>query len=488
MLRIGIAAILLVVLATAATLAQERTWTQVSDGQQVEAEFVRMVNETVLLKSGRSRYLQIKWHQLSPADQKWLRDHVPEARKVMKTDQVAASGKQSDGDWLQWRGPSGKNIAPGPPVPTEWDETKNIVWRIPLRGRGHSSPIIVGDRLYLTSADEQEQITGVFAFDKHTGERLWQTPVTRGGFQTNLHAKNTHATSTLASDGEKLFAVFIENNQVKLVKLDLEGKILWQNSVGQYLPQQYKFGYAPSPMLYEDLVLVASEYEQGWLAAFSQEDGKEVWRIDRKSTSYSTPIVANLGGQDQLLLSGQEKVAGFDPRTGKQLWEAPGTTMATCGTVVWEGDVVYASGGYPHNPTQTVAVQVGDQAEVLWTSRESCYEQSLLVHDGYVYLMNDKGVFACLDGTTGEEQWKTRLGGNVSSSPLLSGDNIFIANEKGEMFVLKANPEKYEPVAQNNLGDETFATPIVSNGKLYARYADSSSGTRQEFLVCIGEK
>ncbi|PQO46413.1 dehydrogenase [Blastopirellula marina] len=466
--------------------AQYRTWTDVS-GKQIKAKFVRIYNGEVVLLSGPTVH-RVNWEQLSPADQKWLRNHVPKVDELLKPQANGPTAKPAQGNWLQWRGPSGKNIAPGPAVPTEWDETKNILWRIPLQGRGHSSPIIVGDHLYLTSADEQEQITGVYAFDKQTGELLWQTPVTRGGFQTDVHAKNTHATSTLASDGEKLFALFIENNQVKLVKLDLAGKILWQESVGQYMPQQYKFGYAPSPMLYQDLVLVASEYEQGWLAAFSQADGKEVWRIDRKSTSYSTPIVANINGKDQLLLSGQEKVAGFDPRTGQQRWEAPGTTMATCGTAVWEGNVVYAGGGYPHNPTQTVAVKVGDQAEVLWTSHESCYEQSLLVHDGYVYLMNDKGIFACLNGTTGEEQWRKRLGGNVSSSPLLSGDNIFIANEKGKMFVLKANPEEYEPVAQNQLGDETFATPIVSDGKLYARYADSSSGTRQEFLVCIGEK
>ncbi|RCS53069.1 dehydrogenase [Bremerella cremea] len=391
-------------------------------------------------------------------------------------------------DWQSWRGPTGNNIALGPPVPTEWDEAKNVIWKIPLEGRGHSSPILVGDCLYLTSADQEKQITTVVAFDKHTGKQLWQTPVTRGGFQTDVHAKNTHATSTVASNGKQLFAVFLQNEAVILTALDLEGKILWQINAGPYKPEQYKFGYAPSPMLYEDLVLVASEYEEGWLAAFSQQDGQQRWRIDRKGTSYSTPIVAPLAGRDQLLLSGQAKVASFDPRTGEQLWEVDGTNLATCGTAVWEKDMVYASGGYPASPTQTVAIKVSETPEVLWTSREQCYEQSLLTHGGYLYLINDRGIFYCLHGQTGETMWKQRLGSPVSSSPLLSGDNIFIADEKGNMYVLKANPEKYEFVAKNQLGDETFATPIASQGRLYARYADSSSGTRQEYLICIGNQ
>lgn len=395
-------------------------------------------------------------------------------------------GEGSAGDWLMWRGPSGNNIAVGPAVPTEWDETKNVVWRIPLKGRGHSSPIIVGEHVILTSANQAEQVASVVAYDKASGEQVWETPVTRGGFQTDVHAKNTHATSTLASNGDQLFAVFIQDQTVQLTALDLRGKILWQVNAGSYAPEKYKFGYAPSPMLYQDLVIVASEYEDGWLAAFSQKDGGERWRIPRIGTSYSTPIVAHIAGRDQLLLSGQQKVVSLDPASGKQFWEVEGTNQATCGTIVWDGDIVYASGGYPASPTQTVAIQVSDKPEVLWTNREQCYEQSMLAHDGYLYAINDRGIFFCWNGKTGEQMWKTRLGSPVSSSPLLSGNNIFVADEKGNMYVLKANPEKYESIAKNQLGDETFATPTACEGRLYARYADSSSGERQEYLVCIG--
>ncbi|PQO36665.1 dehydrogenase [Blastopirellula marina] len=394
----------------------------------------------------------------------------------------------AEGDWPVWRGPTGNNIAPGPPVPTEWDETKNVVWRIPLEGRGHCSPIIVGDRIYLTSADQESQVASVFAFDKQTGKQVWRTPVTRGGFQTDVHTKNTHATPTLASNGQQLFAVFVQNQQVQLTALDRAGKIEWQIDAGPYVPEQYKFGYAPSPMLYDDLVIVASEFEKGWLAAFSQHDGQQRWRVSRMGSSYSTPIVAHLAGRDQMLLSGHEKVASFDPQTGKLLWEVDGTNQATCGTIVWEGDMIYASGGYPASPTQTIAVKVGESPEVAWTCREQCYEQSMLVSNGYLYAINDRGVFFCWNAKTGEEMWKKRLGSPVSSSPLLSGDNIFIADEKGNMYVLKANPQQYEFVAKNQLGDETFASPIASEGRLYARYADSSQGSRQEYLICIGQQ
>ncbi|MFN3150586.1 PQQ-binding-like beta-propeller repeat protein [Bremerella sp.] len=496
--------------------AESRQWTDSTGQFNIEAEFVEYAKGNVTLKKANGEAITLPMNKLSKDDQAWIRALLRERLAERKAaemrpgenrsgemrsndsrparggddmegnDDASSANRGAPGEWLQWRGPDSNNIAPGPPAPTQWNETQNVKWKVEVPGRGHSSPIIVGDLVVLTSADENRQTAGVFAFDKMTGRGVWQTPVGQGGFQPEIHPKNTHATSTVASNGKQLFVVFIQNQSVQLISLDLQGKLLWQVNAGPYVPQQYKFGYGPSPMLYDDMVIVASEYEKGWLAAFSQKNGQSRWKQPREGISFSSPVVAKIGGKDQLLISGLKAVASYDPKTGQPLWSVPGTTNATCGTMVWEGDTVFASGGYPDS--QTIAVKAGSSGTVLWTNNEKCYEQSMLAYDGHIYAMNDNGIFFCWDGQTGQEKWKTRLGGPVSSSPLLSGDNIFVANEKGNVWVIKANPESYELVAENRLGDDVFATPIVSQGRLYARFADSSSGRRQEYLICVEQQ
>ncbi|WP_158261133.1 MULTISPECIES: PQQ-binding-like beta-propeller repeat protein [Pirellulaceae] len=494
--------------------AESRNWTDSTGQFNIEAEFVEYSQGDVTLKKSDGETIVVPMNKLSKADQAWIRALLRERLAERKAAEMRPAenrpgemrsnenrptrgGREPDrkeddspvakfgepGDWLQWRGPDSNNIAPGPAAPTQWNETENVKWKVEVPGRGHSSPIIVGDLIVLTTANEGRQTASVLAFDKMTGKSVWQTPVFQGGFQGEIHPKNTHATSTVASNGKQLFVVFIQNQSVQLIALDLQGKLQWQVNAGPYVPDQYKFGYGPSPILYGDSVIVASEYEKGWLGAFAQANGQSRWKQPRAGISFSSPVVAKIGGKDQLLISGLKSVSAYSPKTGEPLWSAPGTTNATCGTMVWEGDTVFASGGYPD--AQTVAVKGG---QVQWSNNEKCYEQSMLAYDGHVYAMNDNGIFFCWNGQTGEEKWKTRLGGPVSASPLLSGGNIYAANEKGDVWVIKASPDSYELVAENRLGDEIFATPIVSEGRLYARYADSSQGKRQEYLICIEQQ
>ncbi|GAA4430545.1 PQQ-binding-like beta-propeller repeat protein [Bremerella cremea] len=484
----------LVALSAIVAFAETRHWTDATGQFRVEAEFGGYAEGNVTLNRTDGESVTVPMSKLSRADQTWVRAHLREmraggnkpARGESGTKPTESSSSTPTGDWLAWRGPLANNVALGPAAPAAWTESQNVLWKVPIPGRGHSSPILIGDRIYLTSADENRKTTGVFAFDKNTGEVVWQTPVTQGGFQTDLHPKNTHATSTLASNGKQLFAVFIQNNSVQLIALDLQGKMQWQINAGQFSPQEFKFGYGPSPILYEDMVIVAGEFEKGWIAAFSQKDGKPRWKVPRPGISFSTPIVAKVAGKDQMLISGLNMVCSYDPKTGKELWSAPGTSRATCGTIVWDGDTIFASGGYPES--QTVAIKADGSGEVLWSNRDKCYEQSMLAYNGYLYSNTDGGILVCRDGKTGQEMWKTRMGGDVSSSPLLSGDNIYFGNEAGDLWVVKANPQAFEVVSKNKLGDELFATPIVSQGKLYARFADSSQGKRQEYLICIGER
>ncbi|MBC8351775.1 MAG: PQQ-binding-like beta-propeller repeat protein [Planctomycetes bacterium] len=390
-------------------------------------------------------------------------------------------------DWATWRGPNLNGIAAAEQTPpTTWSKSQNVVWQSPVPGRGHSSPTIIGNRIFLTTADEQSQTQGVIAFDRATGKQLWTTPISKGGFP-ETHRKNTHATPTVASDGERLFVSFHHHSSIQVSALSLDGKGLWQKTIGKYDPRQYKYGYAPSPMLYKSLVLIAADYEGGgWLAALDAQSGTTRWQVARsRKLSFSSPVVAKVGGRDRLLLSGTEQVASYDPNNGQQLWATPATTMATCGTMVWDGDLVFASGGYPKS--ETVCLRA-DNGRLVWRNDQKCYEQSMLAVDGYVYAVTDRGIAYCWRGTDGQEMWSSRLeGGAVSSSPILANGNIYLANERGTMYVFKAQPSRFALVARNQLGQESFATPTICDNRIYMRVASDLGGRRQETLYCIGD-
>jgi len=393
------------------------------------------------------------------------------------------------GDWWTWRGPNRNGVAAaGQSPPVQWSDAQTVVWKTRVPGRGHSSPIVVGNRILLSTADEDRQIQAVLCFDRSTGKQLWATRINRGGFPDRIHKKNTHATPTPASNGKQVFVTFYNRNRIQLAALDLNGQLQWQKTAGAFIPKRYKYGYAPSPALYESLVIVSAESPAaGYLAAFDQQTGKEVWRTRRPAqTNYASPVVAHVAGRDQLLMSGAKRIDSYDPATGRTLWSREGICTVTCGTMVWDEKRVYASGGYPQRGT--LAVFADGSRKVGWTHRVKCYEQSLLVHDGYVYAVDDGGVAYCWKADDGRLMWRVRLGGNVSASPVLAGGNIYLSNEKGTTFVFRANPEKFEQVAKNQLGSEAFATPTICGSQIFLRIAERTGGQRQEWLYCVGEE
>ena len=409
---------------------------------------------------------------------------------VMFVGVQSASGQipqAKSGDWPWWRGPNRNGIAETQPVvPTEWSDRENVVWKVPIAGRGHSSPTIVGDKIFLATANEAQQIQGVLAFDRNNGKALWQTEISRGGFP-KTHSKKTHATCTVACDGERLFVTFHHHAKLTLAALNLNGKKLWAKDVGPFNPKIYEYGYAPSPAFYGNTVIVAADYEKGGhLTAYDRESGRQVWQVRRpRKLSFSSPVIASVSGKDQLLISGCEQVTSYDPGSGQKLWNVAGTTMATCGTMVWNDQLVFASGGYPKPQTICVA---GDGSRVVWKNNQKCYEQSMLLHDGYVYALTDRGIAYCWRAADGREMWRERLSSPVSASPVLVGDTIYQSVESGATYVFKANPNEFELVARNQLGDEAFATPAFTGGRIYARIAKQERGRRQEYLYCLGLK
>lgn len=399
------------------------------------------------------------------------------------------AGRENQGDWWAWRGPNANGIADEQPMPPiEFSPTEGVLWKAPVPGRGHSSPIVVGDLVLLTTADEQTQVQSVVAYNRNTGSPAWKRDLHEGNFAPKIHPKNTHASPTLASDGKQLYAVFNNDRGVQATALTLDGKVVWEQRVGDYSPEKYKFGYAPSPVLYQDLMIIAADFESGYIAGLHTEDGRTIWKTSRPSQiSFSSPIVGRTAGRDQLLLSGAAQVASYNPATGKQLWSAAVTAPATCGTLVWSDKMVFASGGYPKR--ETAAVMSDGSGKVVWRNQEKCYEQSMLYHDGYLYAINDNGIAICWEAATGEPQWKQRLpGGPVSASPTLVGDTIYSANEAGTIYVFKADPREFTLIANNQMGDEAFASPVICGGRIFLRTASQASGTRQETLYCVGNE
>lgn len=406
---------------------------------------------------------------------------------LLLTAAAAGQGRSIAADWSQWRGPQHNGVAAaGQQVPTEWSADRNIIWRADVPGRGHSSPTVVGDLIVLTTADEGSETQAVAAYQRSTGRQLWLTPVSQGGLP-KLHQKNTHASATVASDGQLFYAAFNHHQKIEVVALDTAGRIVWRQDVGGFLPQLYEYGYAASPTVYRQTLIVTGNCDTiSWMKALDTATGRLVWEQELpRGLVWSSPIVGQVAGREQLLLSGFEKMSSFDPASGRPLWSTPCLTHATCGTAVWEGDVVFASGGFPK--AETVAVRADGSGTVLWKNNVKCYEQSLLVSGGYVYAFSDQGIAYCWEGGSGREMWKSRLRGPVSASPVLVNDTIYASNENGTTFVFRASPDSYQEIAVNQLGDESFATPTIVDNRMYLRVA-SRDGARQESLYCIGHK
>jgi outer membrane protein assembly factor BamB len=407
---------------------------------------------------------------------------------ALATQLPAAEPKLAIGpnDWPWWRGPTRDGVAAPQKVPLEWSAEKNVLWQADVPGRGHGSASVVGDRVFLATADEKGEVQGVLCLDRKSGEQKWHAEVHRGNFtKAGMNAKASHASSTPACDGERVYINFLNNGAVHATALDLNGKPVWQRKVTDYTLHQ---GFGSSPAIYGPLLIVMADNkgDHGLLAGLNRSNGEPVWTRKRpKAPNYSSPIIVTVGGKDQLVQIGCDLITSLDPLTGKENWELKGATTECVTSTVTDGKHVFTSGGYPRNH---VAAVKADGSGIAWDNKTRVYVPSMLIRDGNLFAVTDDGNAVCWKSDTGAELWKGRLGGTFSGSPVMVGDHIIATNEAARTFVFKASPKEFELVGENQLGNESFSTPTVCGGRIYLRAAVKATGGRQEKLFCVGEK
>ncbi len=386
-------------------------------------------------------------------------------------------------DWPGWRGWGGVGVCDERGVPTEWSKDKSIAWKVGLPGKGASSPIIVRDRVYVTT---QTPDTGlhVLAIERNRGEIIWDREVGRG----KLKANNLHnmATPTPAADGRGVYVMFGTGD---LAALDLDGKVRWQrNLVTEYGKYNYNHGYGTSPMLLNDRLYIACMHQgPSYILAVDTNTGKNVWKKDRNlepkdeaQDSYSSPAFAHAGLRSQLVVAGAESINAYDPATGEEVWKFGGLKVphpygrTIAGPAAGERTIVVVASGF-QNRGYMVALRAGGKGHLSETNRLWTYGKfapdcpTPVIYKGYVFCIRDDGMASCLDLKTGEPQWQERLfSENVKVSPVAADGKIYFTSNQANCAVVKAD-KKLEIISTNKLNEATLATPAISNGKVFIR-------------------
>lgn len=388
-------------------------------------------------------------------------------------------------DWPAWRGPTRDgHAAPNQNPPTQWSDTKNVLWKVALPGRGHGSPTVVGDRIYLPTADPVKRTQSVLCLNRLDGKLLWQTEVHSSGAEPGKQANSSAASASVTYDGDQLFINFLNSAAVYTTALDLSGKKLWQQKICDYVIHQ---GFAASPVVHQSIVLVSADHKGGGVVVgLDRKTGKVVWSQPRpKHHNYTTPSIVKAGGRTQMVMAGGNVIASYDPLSGKKLWEIEGSTEECVTTIVTDGTRIFASGGYPKS--HVVAVMADGSGKIAWQNIARVYVPSMIVKEGHLYAVLDAGIATCWKSDTGEELWKERLGGDFYASPVMVGNRIYASNVAGKTYVYEATPKSFKLLAQNQLGDQAYASPVICGNRLYLRVATKGE-PRQEYLYCLGEK
>ena len=409
---------------------------------------------------------------------------------------VSSQAADADRFWPQWRGPHFKGVSTTANPPVTWSETKNIVWKAPLPGRGNSTPVVWGDRLFVTSAvpagvtgEAQHAPRGglpqrgmhrfvVLALDRATGKVVWERTAREQEPHEASHFENgTWASGSPITDGQRLFAYF---ESFGLFAYDLNGKPLWEKDLGDKRMRN-EFGEGSTPVLYRDTLVVVWDHLNGqsFVTAIDARDGKELWRVPRKEIdTWATPIVVEANGRPQVVVPAMERVRAYDLADGRVVWESDGLTMNTIPSPVYEDGLLFLMSGFRGNDLKAIRVadakgNIDGTPAIVWTmDRDTPYVPSPLLYDGILYFVkSNNGILTAVDAKTGKPHYsQQRLDGvpNVFASPVGARGRVYLPGREGATQVIKSGPV-FEVLSTNRLDDSFDASPAMVDNVIYLR-------------------
>lgn len=386
---------------------------------------------------------------------------------------LAFAGPTQGENWPCWRGPRGDGTSLEKNAPVHWSGTSNIVWKVAVPGEGHSSPIVWGDRLFLTTAFKETQERVLLCYERKTGKLLWQRTVLRAPLEAK-HPQNSYASSNPATDGERVYVTFLDQKKVVVAAHDFTGRQVWLVRAGGFYSQH---GFSHTPVLFEDKVIVGCDSKaENFVVALGRADGRISWKVPREkiSQSYSPPLIRELAGRIQMVLLGDCAVTSYDPRNGRKLWVIDGPSEDCVITPVYneKAGLLLSCSSWPKRVLQAIRPDgTGNvtDTKVVWSSTMGApYVPSPISVGDWFFTsgLDTKEVF-CFEAVTGRILWRERMG-PAHASPVTLNGLVYFLNDDGVMLVFKAGPA-FELVARNELGEKTYASPAVSEGQMFLR-------------------
>ena len=413
-------------------------------------------------------------------------------------------------NWPQFRGPSATGVSEGAAKPVKWDAStsQNLRWKTPIPGLAHSSPVVWGNKIFVTTAvssapkdetrfglygdvepvkNDPQHAWKVFAIDKSTGKILWERTAYDGMPKVKRHPKSTHADSTPATDGKYLIVNF---GSAGLYAYNLDGKLLWKQDLGVldagwFYDADYQWEYGSSPTIYKNLVIVQADIQKdSFIAAYDIKTGKQVWKTPREEIpSWGSPTVYEGKLRSELITNGAKAIRGYDPATGKELWRLGPMSEITTPTPFVAHDLIFVTSGYA--PIQPIyAIRPGGNGDltlkdgkessefIAWSKqRGGPYMPTPIVYGDLLYTCSNQGVLTAYNAKSGDRIYQERLGGTggaFTASPVASDGKIYFSSEDGDVFVVKAGPA-YELLAKNPVGEVMMATPAISDNLVIVR-------------------
>lgn len=383
-------------------------------------------------------------------------------------------------NWPCWRGPRLDGTSREQNVPTHWSATSNVAWKAAIPGLGHASPIVWNDRVFTVTAVSDRETRVLLSLDRKNGKILWQKNVVVAPMESK-HKLNSHASSTPATDGERVYVAFLDKREMLVAAYDFDGNEKWLVRPG---PFSSMHGFCSSPILYKDKVIVNGDHDgDSYLVALDRKTGETVWKTPRQNQtrSYCVPLIRELAERTQMVLSGDKTVASYDPDNGKLHWIIDGPTDQFVASPVYnnKAGLLFVTGGYPEH--HVIAIKpdghgnVTDSKIVWRTHRGAAYVPSPISVGDFFFVVSDSGIAHCFEAASGKILWTERLGEHHASLVSVN-DRVYFLNDDGVMHIVPAARE-FAAIAKNEIGERTFASPAVSQGQLFLR--------GEEHLFCI---